>query len=406
MKLRTILLFINCVLLIMHCQFALAQTWEPVGEGIHGVDSTYFPILTLCAYNNKLYVGGYFSSAGKIKTNNIAAWDGEKWDPMQGGVYVTVGALFEYNKFLFVGGVFSSAGKKPAINIAYWLDTAGAAPRWYYIDKGVGRIEMTDVNGKHLMLDDGVNAFEEYKGNLYVGGAFTNAGALKVGKIARWNNIHSWSTVGKSMQFKDGTYMAPGFEAGHISAMIKYKGRLYVGGEIGGYMDKSLKDIAVWNDTAFHGLSQVIPENGPHEISCMAIYDSCLYVGGTFHTNQNYGIAKWDGNKWTVIEAIQGHGQINSMTVLNGKLYIGGRFDSIGNKIANNIAVWNGKTIEHVGAGFLHGGKFKGVVNALCVYKGELYAGGSFTSSGGKTVMNIAKLNLKGTKPTSPKSKK
>ena len=99
--------------------------------------------------------------------------------------------------------------------------------------------------------------------------------------------------------------------------------------------------------------------------------------------------------------------QVNVFTVFNGNVIAGGDFDSAGGKPAKSIACWDGHNWSAVGAG-LSTGKYPSVANvsALCVYKGELYAAGSFTSSGGKTVMNIARLNLSGIKPISTKSKK
>ncbi len=46
---------------------------------------------------------------------------------------------------------------------------------------------------------------------------------------------------------------------------------------------------------------------------------------------------------------------------------------------ANLIARWNGASWQPVGTGM------NWSVQALCVYNGELYAGGAFTTAGGKS---------------------
>jgi len=53
-----------------------SQTWSPVGNGTNG------NIRALEKHNNKLYIGGSFSTAGNISLNNIASWDGLIWDSL------------------------------------------------------------------------------------------------------------------------------------------------------------------------------------------------------------------------------------------------------------------------------------------------------------------------------------
>ncbi len=53
----------------------VSQSFESLGSGIkHGVDAG--SVLSLKVFEGKLYVGGYFTSAGGRLSNNIAAWDG------------------------------------------------------------------------------------------------------------------------------------------------------------------------------------------------------------------------------------------------------------------------------------------------------------------------------------------
>ena len=83
------------------------------------------------------------------------------------------------------------------------------------------------------------------------------------------------------------------------------------------------------------------------------------------------------------------------MLFYKGKLYVAGYFSSIGGIKANNIACWDGKSWYALGEGFSSNKKnYPAKVTALCIYKGELYAAGYFNSSGGKPVMNIARLKL------------
>ncbi|HXB13565.1 MAG TPA: delta-60 repeat domain-containing protein, partial [Bacteroidia bacterium] len=191
--------------------------------------------------------------------------------------------------------------------------------------------------------------------------------------------------------------------------MVEYKDKLYVTGDIYRIGDDTINDIAALSSNIFSPVGKGMPLNNRRGYYCLAVYDSTLYMSGFITENPNkihMAFAKWDGKNWSIVAELKGTGIINAMAVFKGNLYLGGKFDDINGKPAHNIAVWDSKTFEPVGDGFTGKGLNSGSVHALCVYKGELYAAGSFTSSGGKTVMNIARLNLNGTKPSSTKSRK
>jgi hypothetical protein len=78
---------------------------------------------------------------------------------------------------------------------------------------------------------------------------------------------------------------------------------------------------------------------------------------------------------------------INAMQVYNGNLFVGGSFDTAGGKPVQNIAMWDGSTWSAVGSGT---NKY---IIGLAVYNGNLYACGIFDSAGGKPAKRIAMWN-------------
>lgn len=83
------------------------KQWNKVGTGINGI------VYALATYKNLIIAAGSFDSTGRIPANNIAAWDGTKWEALgdfNGPVY----ALAVYDSNLYAGGNFSS----PANGIA------------------------------------------------------------------------------------------------------------------------------------------------------------------------------------------------------------------------------------------------------------------------------------------------
>ena len=123
--------------------------------------------------------------------------------------------------------------------------------------------------------------------------------------------------------------------------------------------------------------------------------NSELYVGGFFSTAGGISakaIAMWNGLSWSDVggglrdSVASPH--VRSLMFFNGKLCVGGSFDSAGTVRARNIVTWDGNNWDSIGSGFLHGS-----VMALAEYNGELYAGGDFDSSGTTRTNHIAKWN-------------
>ncbi len=79
--------------------------------------------------------------------------------------------------------------------------------------------------------------------------------------------------------------------------------------------------------------------------------------------------------------------EVYALAVYKDELYAGGLFSSAGGRPASNIARWNGKEWAEVGKGM------DGKVMALCVYNNELYAAGSFEKAGEVMAPYIARWN-------------
>jgi PKD repeat protein len=124
-----------------------------------------------------------------------------------------------------------------------------------------------------------------------------------------------------------------------------------------------------------------------------------LYAAGSFCTvggNPAYGVAKWDGSSWTLLNSgIEGNYLSVEALVADGagNLYVGGNFTSIGGVNANSIAMWNGSSWSSMANGVSYNGTAADV-NALAIDNaGNLYAGGYFTIAGGVAVNGLAKWN-------------
>jgi hypothetical protein len=202
---------------------------------------------------------------------------------------------------------------------------------------------------------------------LYAGGYFTEAGATNANYIAQWNGS-SWSALGSGV---DDT----------VYALAMSGGTLYAGGDFGQAGGKSANCVAQWN-----GSSWSAPGSGMNGAVCaLAVSGSTLYAGGGFTKaggNTANNIAQWNGSSWSAL----GSGLNNwvyALAVSGTNLYAGGEFTTATNNggatvTINYIAQWNGNSWSALGSGM------NGVVNALAVSGNVLYAGGEFTTAGGK----------------------
>ncbi len=163
-----------------------------------------------------------------------------------------------------------------------------------------------------------------------------------------------------------------------------------------------VKVISTWNDTTWNSIGLGVPYNdiGTYPPAAFTTYKGDLIVGGGMHTTGGKivnGIARWDGTEWYPLgsgmdERLVGN-SIRTLAVYKGDLYAAGTFRRMnGTTGYNNIARWDGSTWHKVGNGITRNGV--GVqVNQMVVYKDELYVGGYFDVAGVTTAYNIARWN-------------
>ncbi len=330
-----------------------AQAWYPLGTGTDGQVGSVFN------YNGYIYAAGYFLTAGSANTNHIAKWNGVSWSALGLGMDTVtnkqVTTMADFNGALYVGGSFTVAGGTPASAVAKW--DGGA---WSALGSG--------ITGGGLF--NMVAAMEVYKGALYVGGIFKNAGGSSATYIAKWDGA-TWSAVGSGVNW-------------WVYSLEVYNGELYVGGSFdtaGGIFASS---IAKWNGTTWSAIGS--GTNG--EVREMAVLNGELYGAGTFTSANgvaaNY-TAKYNGATWAPLGSGM-NGQCTSIKAdtINNLIYVGGLFSTAGGVSASRIAKWSGTNWTGMSTGM------NGTIWAIEVMNGDVYAGGDFTSAGGASVSNIA----------------
>lgn len=209
-------------------------------------------------------------------------------------------------------------------------------------------------------------------GNLYAGGAFTEAGGQPANYVAMWDGTN-WYALGNGTV---GVVETIGFS---------HAGVLYAGGYDVAPDGSNAGFVAKFENGAWQNIGAGMNE-WVHYLTFTSTDD--LIVGGRFTMVDNQPhtyIARWDGIAWHSIG-----GGVNSdvKTILvdeNDHIYAGGGFTQAGGVPAVRIAKWDGNTWSALGEG----------VNSTLVYldffEGNLIAGGNFNLSGTTTISHIAK---------------
>jgi trimeric autotransporter adhesin len=190
--------------------------WSALGDGLNdGVNS-------IAIVDEDIYAGGYFTIAGGQDIKYLAKWDGSNWSAPGDGVNEPVRGLATSSSFLYAVGEFTEAGGGVVNYIAKW---DGAI--WSPI--GVGLSDWATsiaVSGRHV----------------YVGGSFKEtADGIEVDDIAKWDG-KTWSSLGSGL----GANM-PFDEEDPVMTISGCN--LYVGGAFNQAGQKDSYGIAIWIDS-------------------------------------------------------------------------------------------------------------------------------------------------------------
>lgn len=194
-----------------------SDRWSALGAGLEGEVSAI-----AVAPNGDVYAGGEFLTSGSDTVRRIARWDGQRWNPMLGGVDATVRAIAINGDNVYVAGDFDTVDGRPMNHVARW-DTR--TNDWHPLGRGIEghfapQITALAVVGRHL----------------FVAGYFTLAGGDSVHNIARWDGSE-WNTLGSGLN-------------NNAYTLAVEDNRLYVGGAFTEAGAKPAIYIGLWREQA------------------------------------------------------------------------------------------------------------------------------------------------------------
>jgi hypothetical protein len=339
---------------------AQADNWTVLGNSI--TNGTNGNVYAVTSYNGNKIVAGGFTQAGGINARNIASWNGTSWSALGNGIGTgagdTVYSLAVYGTDLYAGGIFATASGVTVNNITKWNGS-----NWLAVTTG------TDAQ---------VQAMIVYNSQLIVGGEFGIAGGITANRIATWNGT-IWSTVGTGFNTNNGA---------KVFAFTIYNSYLIAGGRFNTAGGNSAINVASWNGSTWSAMGGGLG-SGSERVFSLTVNNGVLYGGGKITVGTTFGIAQWNGSTWLPVSG-GFNDEVDALASYKGKLIAGGNF-----KYANGTTLYVDRIAQFDGVSWqrmLTGMDDK--VNALFVENvtdTSLYAGGEFTTAGGKHAYHVAK---------------
>jgi trimeric autotransporter adhesin len=361
--------------------------WSPLGEGLYGNDPLNDYALSFAEHDDgsgpALYVGGRYTLAGGVSAGGIARWRAGAWEPVGAGVVGAIEALAVYDDGsgakLYAGGDFSAIDGVNAFRLACW---DGAS--WSAVDGMVGGDPLARVSALRVH-DDGSGPA------LFIGGRFLpNGASFETASVVRWNGTWtaiSFGQVGevRSLAVFDGGG-GPVLHAGGSFSRIGPSGAV------------NASCVASWNGATWSALGSGCDDR----IWTLASHDDgsgpALYAGGDFLVAGGTAaphVARWDGTSWSALAGDDFGKSVRALSSFddgNGpRLFAGGEFQRAGPTGANYVAAWDGAQWSTLGGGLGAYDAVRCVASCDLGSGEELYVGGDFNSIGERRVLRIAR---------------
>lgn len=290
-------------------------------------------------------VCGAFTTIGGEKMPHVARWDGTRFEPMDGGTNGTVYALEVWDP--------DGEGPEDPLLIAAGEFTAAGqtdanriaswdGSSWSKLGSGLGAGGLSTM-GLSLCAVDGEA--------LYVGGTFRVAGEVLASQVARWDG-DSWSALGSGI---DGSFA-------RVWALEMYRGDLVAGGVFSVAGGVPASNIARWDGSAWSSMDAGVDG----AVFDLLEHGSRLIAGGDFSRAGGLdvgGVAAWESSAgWSgLLGGVRGtaYPHVSSLLELDPDgpgpfapvVYAGGSFTSAGGRSVENIGAWTGSSWERVAPG-------------------------------------------------------
>lgn len=323
-------------------------------------------ITLLSVYQNKLVVGGNFTTIDNVAANRIAVFDGSTWSPLAAGLPVVPVCALEHQGSLYVGGPFTTVGPVAANGIVRW---DGA--QWRSLAGGVGGVSPPQVSA--LTVDGDT---------IIAAGIFETAGAVVASSVARYTpSLNAWQPVG--------VWTA----TGRPTSVAVLNGDVYIAGAGGAVAPNIPGMLRLSGQTwvpvpGFEGASSAIS---------LTRIDNTLHIGmltGSGDSAQTL-YCRYDGQFFSHISPGASLDRVNAVTTFQDRIIVAGEFGTLGARgCSRNITALGPFGQEPLGQGL----SFVATphVRDLLLNGTDTYIAGDFTAIGGRNIRYLARRDAAG----------
>lgn len=346
-------------------------------------------VYSLASFQNRLYIGGTFDTAGGHPVTNLAVYDGSFASP--GGmpaVNGAVGMLQPAGPQLRIGGGFSVLGTQAISGYAQWdgLDYASVLP------------DQTQATGPN----QAVSSLSVLSSGLVLTGSFTVAGEVPVAGFAlsdgqQWTALPGrfdsetsarviefngeWIAAGTferiggitanhMARFVGGAWQSLGAEAvpfgGRVNDLAVHAGKVYLAGESFRVGGQPCSRLLSWDGAQLQCVPT--PAEFGATLHALEIHAGALYAAGNV-------VGSLDGSNWQMLPALRG--SVTDLVSHRGMLYA-----NAGTDTDSLVSRWDGE--NWLRAGFNSGLPCTSIVFCafrMASYRGLLYATSLLSSS-------------------------
>jgi len=335
-------------------------------------------VSTISATDEAVYLGGWFAGVGTRLTSSVAAVDPQTGAPLPWSLALNGG--YGFTDFPVVLAI-QAVGSNVFVGGMFW--TGNYRFNFVVADAATGNVRHWDID-----TDLAVTSIAPSGGRVYVGGVFGTFVErrhclalidLDTGDLTSWNS---------------------GIEGTRVNALAVRDSLLFVGGSFSSVSSRTLENLAVINARTGSPTAFGCGSNG--EVKALLQQGSTLFVGGTFtelygpplSILSRNGVGAFDltgnGGKGAILPwNPESDGEVDALASDGARLYVGGRFSSIGGEARQDLAALDlslgGATSWDPGA--------DGPVTALATSGETIFAGGPFHSAGGQPRSGIAQVS-------------
>ena len=316
-----------------------------------------------------LYAGGTFLQFGGLtNAQNIAKWDGTKWDTLAGGISGSyIKKIIKYKNYIYVLGDIYQAGNLACRGIARWDGT-----QWDTLCGGA---------------DNGLFDADVYNDTLYVCGAFSTIGNSTIGNVATNFAAKFDGTTWYPMSF-------PFTNDGPILRIRALKDKVYA---TGAWYANGFSLTAKYSQQTGWQPGLGVQGNQYKGVFGMERIDTLLYYYGRFtHLSTVYSpdIAAWSGTKiydcGFGINPNPNHSSVSAVKKINNKIYCVGQLDNA-NGLTNSASANLGIASLEGNQWCIYGDDFDNVITDVTDYNDTLVIGGAYKLINGNSNIAVSK---------------